>query len=290
MVACFASRSDCNRGQTLGAVAGKQGDEVTEPRLRVLSLGAGVQSTTMALMAAHGELGPMPDCAIFADTQDEPDAVYDHLRWMMSPNVLPFPVHIVTAGKLSEQLFAGNEEARVPFFVKGSGISKRQCTRNFKLKPIRRKMRELLGVGPRGYVGPGWVENWVGISTNEASRIKPSGFRFIIRRDPLIEIGMSRRECEAWLRGNGYPIPCKSACVYCPYQSKAEWQAKSEPEREIIITIDRALRTPENIARFHGELYVHPSRVPFDEVDLLTWAERGQPDLFNEECEGMCGV
>ena len=36
--------------------------------LRVISLGAGVQSTTMALMAAHGEIGPMPDCAIFADT------------------------------------------------------------------------------------------------------------------------------------------------------------------------------------------------------------------------------
>jgi len=43
--------------------------------LRVLSLGAGVQSTTLALMAAHGEIEP-PDCAIFADTQWEPRAVY----------------------------------------------------------------------------------------------------------------------------------------------------------------------------------------------------------------------
>ena len=41
-------------------------------QLRVLSLGAGVQSTTLALMAAHGEIGPMPDCAIFADTGWEP--------------------------------------------------------------------------------------------------------------------------------------------------------------------------------------------------------------------------
>lgn len=45
-------------------------------RLRALSLGAGVQSTTMALMAAHGEIQPMPDCAIFADTGWEPKAVY----------------------------------------------------------------------------------------------------------------------------------------------------------------------------------------------------------------------
>ena len=37
---------------------------VESAKLRVLSLGAGVQSTTLALMAAHGEIGPMPDCAI----------------------------------------------------------------------------------------------------------------------------------------------------------------------------------------------------------------------------------
>ncbi len=68
--------------------------------LHLLSLGAGVQSTTMALMAAHGEITPMPSAAIFADTQGEPAAVYEHLKWLMSPNVLPFPVHVVTAGNL----------------------------------------------------------------------------------------------------------------------------------------------------------------------------------------------
>ena len=36
-------------------------DQASSIRLRVLSLGAGVQSTTLALMAAHGEIGPMPD-------------------------------------------------------------------------------------------------------------------------------------------------------------------------------------------------------------------------------------
>lgn len=61
---------------------------MSSTKLRILSLGAGVQSTTLALMAAHGEIGPMPDAAIFADTGNEPDAVYDHLQWLMSPNVL----------------------------------------------------------------------------------------------------------------------------------------------------------------------------------------------------------
>jgi hypothetical protein len=258
--------------------------------LRVLSLGAGVQSTTLALLAAHGEIGPMPDCAIFADTQDEPAAVYEHLRWLMSPNVLPFPVHIATAGKLSDRLFGGDDEARFPCFVGGGGIAKRQCTSNYKLKPIRRKLRELLGVGSRGYVEPGAVEQWIGISTNEAHRIKPSGFKFIIRRDPLIEVGMSRSDCLAWLRDHDYPEPPKSSCNYCPYQSFGQWQAKSPADFAAAVAVDRRLREPAQIARFRGKLFVHPSRVPLEDVDFSTWAERGQPDLFGNECDGVCGV
>ena len=44
--------------------------EIISP-IHIISLGAGVQSSTMALMAACGEITPMPQCAIFADTQAE---------------------------------------------------------------------------------------------------------------------------------------------------------------------------------------------------------------------------
>lgn len=99
----------------------EEGDQPSTIRLRVLSLGAGVQSTTLALMAAHGEIGPMPDCAIFADTGWEPNSVYDHLDWLRSPNVLPFPVHVVSAGNIREQLMAageGNRWASIPAFAR----------------------------------------------------------------------------------------------------------------------------------------------------------------------------
>jgi hypothetical protein len=90
-------------------------------RLRALSLGVGVQSTTLALMAAHGEICPMPDRAIFADTGWEPKAVYEHLEWLMSPNVLPFPVHIVSAGNIRDGLMEaadGQRWASIPAFTK----------------------------------------------------------------------------------------------------------------------------------------------------------------------------
>ena len=69
----------------------------TDP-MHILSLGAGVQSSTLALMAAKGEVGPMPMAAIFSDTQAEPKEVYDWLDWLEKQ--LPYPVYRVTAGNL----------------------------------------------------------------------------------------------------------------------------------------------------------------------------------------------
>jgi hypothetical protein len=260
--------------------------------LRVISLGAGVQSTTMALMAAHGEIGPMPDCAIFADTQDEPAAVYEHLRWLSSPNVLPFPVHVVTAGRLSEQLRAGNDEARIPCFVGTGGLSGRQCTRNFKIRVIRRKVRELLGAGLRGRIQAGAVEQWIGISVDEAIRKKPSGVAFVENRWPLIEKWMSRSDCEAWLLSHGYPIPPKSACKYCPFQGNVGWRRRQNDPADWaeVVALDEWLREPSQVARFRGELYLHHSKKPLVEADLSEPELPLLAGLFGNECEGMCGV
>lgn len=260
--------------------------------LRVISLGAGVQSTAMALMAAHGEITPMPDAAIFADTGDEPAEVYDHLQWLMSPNVLPFPVYVTMHGKLSEALQAGDDEARIPCFVGAGGLSNRQCTRNYKIRPIRRKVRELLGVGPRGHVRPGMVEQWIGISTDEAIRKKPSGVKFIVNRHPLIEKFRSRSDCIAWLLERGYPLPPKSACIQCGYQGNAGWRKRraSPVDWPKVVALDNWLRLPAQVERFHGELYLHSSRVPLeianlDEVELPLFGGD-----FAHECEGNCGV
>src|SRR5262245_25938300 len=100
------------------------------PMMRILSLGAGVQGTTIALMSARGEL-PQLDAAIFADTQSEPQAVYRHLDWLETQ--LPFPVYRLTAGSLREHILnsmAGRNQmsGRPPFFVGLDGMLRRQCT------------------------------------------------------------------------------------------------------------------------------------------------------------------
>ena len=264
---------------------------LANPKLRVLSLGAGVQSTTIALMAARGEI-PAPDCAIFADTGDEPQAVYEHLAWLRSAGVLPFPVHITKCSRtLKTALTAGDEDgARIPWHVGAGGMGGRNCTRNWKIRPIRRKIRELLGVGPRGYVAPGSVESWVGISIDEIERVKPSGCRFIHNRHILIEARMNRQSCYKWLEERQYRIPPKSRCKYCPFQGNEGWRGLRErpDEWRETVELDGWLRQPAQIARFHGEVFLHASRVPLAQADLT--AKIAEADLFGHECEGMCGV
>lgn len=72
-----------------------------EPVLRVISLGAGVQSSTLLLMALRGEFDDAPDCAIFADTQWESKATYRHLEFLEREAArFDFPIFRVTAGDI----------------------------------------------------------------------------------------------------------------------------------------------------------------------------------------------
>ncbi|MCT9000179.1 hypothetical protein [Chelativorans intermedius] len=267
-------------------------------RLRVLSLGAGVQSTTLALMAAHGEVRPMPDCAIFADTCWEPRPVYDHLAWLTSPDVLPFPVHVVSDGDIREGLIRGARGERwasIPAFTRSKsgkvGMIRRQCTKELKIVPIRRKVRELAGIAGKRSPDHPIVEQWIGISLDEVVRMKPSFETWQVNRFPLIEKGMTRRHCLRWLENHGYPTPPKSACIGCPYHSDAMWRQMRDEDPDGFadaVAIDRMIRT--GFRNLRGEVYLHRSCVPLDKADLDTLEDKGQLDLFANECEGMCGV
>jgi hypothetical protein len=267
--------------------------------LTVLSLGAGVQSTTLALLAADGTL-PRPDVAIFADTGWEPAGVYEHLDRLEA--VLPYPVLRVARGNLRDDMLdPGGRYAAIPAYVRNpdgtDGMGRRQCTSEYKLGPIRRKVRELLGAPPPEFrtVPRGRVaEQWVGFSTDEvhrANRQKDSdGVRYLTTRYPLLDLGMSRTDCERWLRVHGWGTTAKSACIGCPYHGNRAWRELRDDrpdEWADAVAFDRAMR--EGAGRYRdtlvGEPYLHRSRLPLDEapIDRVTrheWRDR-QVNLFD---------
>ena len=280
-------------------------------KMRVISLGAGVQSSTMALMATRGEIGPMPDCAIFADTMAEPQTVYEHLDWLEKQ--LPFPVHRVSGGDLRQNTLSGRTHSGHPFIdipvhVQSPDgkrvITRRQCTGWYKIIPLRTEVKRLLMLRLNGRQRPSKntkVEQWIGISTDESMRMKESGRHWQVHRWPLIEAGISRQDCKDWFaeRYPGRTLP-RSACTFCPYHNSREWREMRDNDPvswEDALSVDRALRTtirPEKVGLNKGdEMFLSSKVVPLEQS--LGWGGgvidmEPELDLFNEECEGMCGV
>jgi hypothetical protein len=251
----------------------------------------------MALMAARGEIGPMPDYALFADTGWEPRKVYDWLDWLETQ--LPFPVRRISGGNILDHIVrntnkTGQRFASVPWFTENGGMGRRQCTREFKVDPLMKAQRALLGYPPRVRIPEGSCEVWIGISMDEMQRMKDARNKWQRNRWPLIEMGMSRRDCLKWMAERQYPTPPKSACIGCPYHSDAMWRdmRDNDPESwESAVEADKILRAGGTNQKMKHAQFMHRSLIPLAEVDLSTSAERGQVEFgFLQECDGMCGV
>jgi hypothetical protein len=278
-----------------------------EPALKVLSLGAGVQSTTVLLLSAEGRL-PRLDAAIFADTGWEPRAVYEHLDRIEREIAEPagIPIYRVSAGNIRrDALDPAHRFASMPLFIKnpdgGDGMTRRQCTSEYKLKPIKAKVRELLGCPhpkpvPRGI----FAEQWIGISRDEFGRAKDSGINYLRSAWPLLDMGggadgregWTRDDCTRYLTARGYASTPKSACVGCPFHGNAQWRALRDgnpAEWADAVDFDAAIRSGNargnaNGKPLLGEAYLHRSRLPLDQapIDRVTaheWAAK-QTDIF----------
>ena len=264
--------------------------------LRVLSLGAGVQSSTLALMIAKGKI-PMVDCAIFADTMGEPKAVYEWLSWLEKQ--LNYPVYKVSKGDLRIDMLDAIEGKykflSVPLYTKNAqtgkkGLLFRQCTADYKILPVNKKVRELLGLELNEKRKKGTkVEMLMGISMDEVYRVKVNRLKYITNVYPLIELGMNRNDCLNWIKQNNYPTPPRSACTFCPFHSNFEWRKikENKEEWEKVVELDSLVR--KGTKKNTDELFLHKSCVPIDQVDLTEKPE-DQYNLFNNECEGMCGI
>lgn len=283
-----------------------------DTKWNVLNLGAGVQSSALALMAAQGEIGPMPDFAVFADTQAEPQSVMVWLDWL--DKQLPFPIYRVTHGNLTDESLeiktrkkdgpnskAGDTTLRrlIPLFgvmpdgEKVAAIG-RKCTADYKIKPIIKKIRELCEI-KRGQKDVS-VTQWIGISLDEVQRMKESSHAWTQHRWPLIEKRLTRAACLQWMRDNGYPEPPRSACYYCPFHSDSEWRRLRDDDPASFgraVWFDQEIRQQYKLGdkTMKMEVYLHRSCKPLSEVDFDNDEDKGQMTWdFKAECEGMCGL
>ena len=275
-----------------------------KPDLRILSLGAGVQSSTLLMKIYNGEVAPV-DVAIFADTGNEPQEVYDWFKFLKEKVSDKINIEIVrnekNTGNIAEDLLTEvGFFASIPVYTVNKetdkkGITLRTCTDRYKIRPISEKIREILDIKTlRGKV----VEIVMGISSDEIQRAKYPPNKWQVNCYPLVENNISRHQCLEYFGKLGLPQPPRSACIICPYHSQHEWKRLKDnypKEFEYAVNFDNKLRESGSQSQFvnklDSELYLYKERIPlkdasFDEVS----SDKYQGSLFDDECEGYCGV
>lgn len=311
----------------------------------IISLGAGTQSTLLYLLACNGELynyvrtkdkwgrtltksreRVAVDCAIFADTQDEPKQVYEHLQWLVEYGKRTDgpPIIIKTAGCLGDDVTREDKPdksgkrirvAAIPAFTHDGlsdsyGRTKRQCTVEYKINVIERAIRrDVIGLKPRQRIPKGVrVHQYIGFSSDEASRVYRTydNFQKLSKWSephfPLYDHEMTRQDVIDRLGDFGIPHETpRSACTFCPFRSNVEWLwlVKNDQEGfERAVKLDRRLREPGCLAArgMNAGLYLHRSCKPLSEVDFETEIEAKRPTHkqdafgFDNQCTGMCGL
>ncbi len=291
-----------------------------------LSFGAGVQSTAIALLALNRDSrllavtgGVLPSLYIFADTGDEPAALYPHIqkmRAMIEASGADFRiVRGMLKGKLRPTLGAhiaraardgDNRMEQLPFFVKSyelRGIIPRRCTGKYKIEPITKGARDYFGLPTRGGLRKGQerVTCWLGISADETQRLKADKEKWRTYLHPLWDMNWHRADCRNYIAEghtylDGSPVQAmRSACVYCPFHSIEEWRnVKAVPaDWKKALEIDDALASGHaeygSIAGLNCPVFLNDRLKRLRDLDL-TESDDPQQVLWDNECAGICGV
>ena len=237
--------------------------------LKILSLGWGVQSWTLAAMAALGEI-PMPDYAVHADTTHEMQGTYSHAeKWTPWLEEHGIPVVTVQAANANVVVYRSTASVMIPAVTVENqtlekGVAKRQCTKEWKIAPLRRFARSIIGK-----TSPECVEMWMGISLDEWQRMRDSGTQYIKNVYPLVDQRLSRSYCVAWLEEHGLDIPPKSACTFCPYHNKDTWKRMKQAggaDWDEAVTVDEVIRDKGKGSGKDFQLFIHSSGLPLEEA------------------------
>lgn len=271
---------------------------------RVLHLGGGLQSSVMVEMVVEGLL-EKPDIIIFADTGNEPSYVYENVEYLNNRlhTIGLFNVKVSRSerGILYDLVEGKGRFTSIPVFTDRGGRLRRQCTAEYKIKPIQdyilnwlvykghaKKIKTKSGL--RRIVNRDiFVESWFGFTTDEVYRVGGGKFPKWQRPTyPLFEMNMSRGDCIDWLDKYSLPIPQKSACIICPYRSNWSWQ-KMAADRPVDFgyaeAFDEWLRMPSRITRgLRESLYLHRSCKPLGDAVKNQY----QMELPDDLCAGSC--
>lgn len=276
--------------------------------LKIISLGLGVQSTAMYYQSSTGDL-PRCDYAIFVDTGREKKKTIQYLKFLQKWKKENNGIEIIVVREknlykdlLNSENSTGQRFSSIPAFTKNpdgtTGMLRRQCTNEYKIEQVDRTIREILEVP--ALTGKK-IEVWKGITLEEIERLSIPDRDWKIHVYPYCGYSVNskntqktdsfrktRNDLVNWYASVGLPVPPKSSCVFCPYQSDAAWYAMkvNEPsDFRAAVKVDQAIRNSTKKG-IDNQAFLHESCMPLDEIVF----KPGLPDLWHGECSGHCHI
>lgn len=184
---------------------------------KVLAFGGGVQSSALLQLCIEGRF-ERPDAVIFSDTGSEMPETYAQVERAAAAAAAAGIAFEVVQSERGPLHSAYREREGLPV------VGIRTCTSEWKRRPINRHVRGVLGLEKGERASAHAAEIWLGITTDERGRAH-AGAKWMVSRYPLLELGLSRRDCEGINEAAGWGDVRKSGCFCCPYQSKKDWSS-----------------------------------------------------------------
>ncbi len=245
----------------------------------VLSYGGGIQTVAMCLLVEQGILPP-PARIVAADTGREVQSTWDYLHEIVRPRMarIGLDVEVAPHSLATVDLYAKNGDVLLPVFTK-TGKFPTFCSIEWKARVVQRHLRAQDIHDAR---------IWIGFSVEERKRVKARAPGLWQRTYPLLDLMLTRNDCEHVISAAGLPLPSKSSCFMCPHRNNAEWREVRDhfPEQFAeAIQIDQEIRDADE----QGGVYLHRSLLPLNQVDLDAPETRSGAPV--RQCGlGMCFV
>ncbi len=190
---------------------------------QIVMFGAGQDSTAMIIEMYKRKM-PIEE-VIFADTGTEMPETYEFLKvfskWLKKRNI---PLIIVKSqhGCLYDY-----------YYKKKIFPSRmyRHCTDRFKIQPIRRYLTKKYGRKRKNQSYP--YIRLFGIASDEKHRADKIRYSNEDVSFPLLDFNFNRKKCIETIKRAGLPVPVKSGCYICPFQSKRVWRELLDKHPEL---------------------------------------------------------
>lgn len=273
--------------------------------MKILSFGAGMQSTALALMSCENAMGrpapypavPVYDAVIFCDLGLEPPWVDDQMeftRRACERSGISFYVLNAPLYQDFTENFGERRAVSIPWWTLAEDGRKakmpRICTIEYKVETISRFVRwDLLGYRKGQRLRSEDVkghELHIGFSAEEKRRCKENSNRLFVNHFPLVEMGLTLADNYRYILERWGLDTKASACAFCPFHRNYFFQHIKEHAPETyaaVVHVDELLRDKTPKPPMESDLFISRSRkrltelTPEDCADAECFEYRGRP-------------